>query len=29
MYPFIRMAKEIWKYRNAPALGPGVVKKSS
>ncbi|GGG72099.1 thioeseterase [Salipiger pallidus] len=21
MYPFIRMAKEIWKYRNAPALG--------
>ena len=23
MYPVLRMAKEIWKFRNAPRLGPG------
>lgn len=21
MYPYVRMAKELWKYRNAPRLG--------
>ncbi|MBN8189016.1 MAG: acyl-CoA thioesterase [Salipiger thiooxidans] len=25
MYPFIRMAKEIWKFRNAPKLGLGEI----
>ncbi len=25
MYPFLRMTKELWKFRNAPALAPGEV----